>query len=230
MSSRILRGAEAAPARWRAVEPAESVQALARSGGAPRARPAPAGGGRETAEAGVWEARLRAAQEEAEARIREAYERGRAEAGAAARDQARAALDPAIESFRSMAEELAAQRARVRREAEHDVVRLAVAIARRILRRELATDPEALLGVVKAAAERLNAREVLRLRVSPEDRERIAAHASRCGLPQALEIAGDRSLPAGSVVFETARGEYDASVETQLAEIERGFADRFGRR
>jgi flagellar assembly protein FliH len=110
------------------------------------------------------------------------------------------------------------------------VVELAVAIARRVLHREISTDPEALLGVVKSACERVNSRELKRLRVAAADAAVLQEHRARIGLPAGLEIAGDPGLAAGSAIFETARGEMDASVETQLDEIGRGLADRMRRR
>jgi len=48
---------------------------------------------------------------------------------------------------------------------------LAITIARRVLNREMATDPESILGLVKAAFQRCDARETYRLRVSPTDAE-----------------------------------------------------------
>ena len=45
-----------------------------------------------------------------------------------------------------------------------------------------------------------------------------------------LEIAPDGSLTPGSVIFETSRGDLDASVDTQLAEIDRGLTDALKRR
>ena len=41
-----------------------------------------------------------------------------------------------------------------------------------------------------------------------------------------VEVLSDPSRELGSVVFETARGNLDASVDTLLQEIERGLADR----
>ena len=66
-------------------------------------------------------------------------------------------------------EELTGARPRYRREAEQDVVALALAIARRILHRELTVAPDALLGLVKAALDKLEAREVHQVRVSRQD-------------------------------------------------------------
>ena len=102
---------------------------------------------------------------------------------------------------------------------------LAIAIARRVLHRELATDPEAILGLVKAAFQRCDARETYRLRVSPTDAEVVRENREPLRLPPAVEIVSDAGLARGSAIFETSRGELDASAATQLAEIERGFAD-----
>jgi flagellar assembly protein FliH len=40
-----------------------------------------------------------------------------------------------------------------------------------------------------------------------------------------IELVPDASLERGAAIFETTRGNLDASIETQLREIERGFTD-----
>jgi flagellar assembly protein FliH len=45
----------------------------------------------------------------------------------------------------------------------------------------------------------------------------------------AVEVVADAAREPGSVVFESERGNLDASVESQLREIERGLADRMRR-
>lgn len=136
----------------------------------------------------------------------------------------------AIERTSRAVVEMAGMRNRIRREAEDDVVRLSMAMARRILRRELTMDPEALLGVVKAALERIDIRETHKVRVRTEDCPVVAAHLERIGSPHRVEVVSDPTLERGGVVFETERGNMDGSVETQLEEIERGFVDLLGRK
>jgi flagellar assembly protein FliH len=133
--------------------------------------------------------------------------------------------DPALERLTRSAAEMATLRSRLRREAEMDVVKLSMTIARRVLRRELTVDPEALLGLVKVALDRVEQRETQRIRVRPEDAARLSASLEKMGVPQRIEVIGDPSLERGGVVLETTKGSLDASLETQLAEIERGFAD-----
>jgi flagellar assembly protein FliH len=166
------------------------------------------------------------AEAEIQARVQTAYRQGEAAGAQAAVER----LTAPLASLGQMTRELAAVGPRVRADAELAVVQLAVAIARRVLHREISTDPEALVGVVKSACERINARELNRLRVAPSAAAVLQEHRGRIGLPPSLEIAADPGLAPGSAVFETLRGEMDASVETQLDEIERGLADRMRRR
>jgi flagellar assembly protein FliH len=178
-------------------------------------------------------------QEEGEldARVKAAYERGLAQgftqgiaqgtsdAEAAGKLNAAQRVDPVIAGFNALMQDLAGAHRMFRAEAERDTVKLAIGIARRVLHREMSTDPEAILGLVMAAFQKLNARETHRLRVSPNDAALLQQNRARLELPATLEIAADASLPSGSAIFETSRGELDASVDTQLSEIDRGFAD-----
>jgi len=43
-----------------------------------------------------------------------------------------------------------------------------------------------------------------------------------------IEISGDGRLDRGALIIDTVRGQLDASVETHLEEIERGFIDLVG--
>jgi flagellar assembly protein FliH len=122
-------------------------------------------------------------------------------------------------------EEMSGMRQRFRHEAEEDVIALALAIARRILHRELTVSPDALLGLLKAALEKIEVREVHRVRVRPEDAPLVQQHLDQMGLPQRVELIADPGLERGSAILDSSRGALDVSVETQLAEVGRGFAD-----
>lgn len=169
-------------------------------------------------------------EQELRAQITLAREQGREEGEIAGMRAAASKIEPALQQWNALLAELVRVRAKVRQEAEEDVVKLATAIARRVVHRELTTDPEAILGLVKAAFGRLNSREGHALRISTSDAAVIEQNRLRLQLPPGLEIIADPSLRAGSVIFETSRGDFDASVETQLTEIERGLADTLARK
>ena len=122
--------------------------------------------------------------------------------------------------------ETAELRGRLREQAESDLVRLAIAIARKILGREITADPEVIAGVVKASLEKLRGQEILRIRLHPDYKTKVVENLSRFGAARA-EVLGDPGCERGTVIFETTRGNLDASVDTQLREIERGLTDRF---
>lgn len=167
------------------------------------------------------EARLRA---EVEAARREAFHQGIEEG----RRQAGAELEAEHARLARAIEEAAGLKARLRASAERELVGLALAIARRILRRELHVDAEAVLGLAKAALEKASLREVTEVRLHPALAAPVRAHLARIGAPQSIEVREDPSLEPGAVLVETLRGTIDASLETQLAEIDRGLADSLG--
>lgn len=217
MLSKILSGAAgsaAARLEWAA------------AGGAPLGRSAPAGPPGE--EAGGLR-RAAELEQQIERAAREARQAGYGEGLAAGRAQASAELQPVVERLARAVQEVAGLRPRLMREAEAELVQLSLGIARRILRRELSVDPDALRGLVKGALEKLPSQEICRIRIHPELEPGIRkalAGEGRGG----LEVIADGTLERGAILVETARGKLDGSLETQLAEIGRGLADRLPER
>ncbi|MDQ2899180.1 MAG: FliH/SctL family protein [Acidobacteriota bacterium] len=155
----------------------------------------------------------------------EAHRAGFLEGEAQGRLQGTAAVQPAMEQLCRAVQSLADLRPRLRRDAESDVVQLAIAIARRILHRELTVDPAAMQALVQVALEKLARQEIYKVRVHSSHEDAIRSCLGKL-TQRTIEVLGDTTRELGSLVFETNRGKLDASVETQLEEIERGLADR----
>src|SRR5262245_25206830 len=218
MSSKLHRSGEVSPEpmAWPQVAPLDSSAAII--------QPYPKEP-RDTLAASQMGGRTSHLPGDSDQRVRSAYQQGFEEGASAARAEMAAQLDAINGRLARTIEELAGSRARFRHEAEEDVVALSIAIARRILHRELTVAPEALLGLVKAALEKIEAREVHRVRVRPEDAVLVEQHFERMGLPRRIEVIPDPGLEHGAAILDSSRGALDASVETQLDEIRRGFAD-----
>ena len=230
MSSRVLTGPKtgrAEPVRW--------LRAFGEPLNAP---PEETVGGGSTAEGGprelegalqriqVLERRIQELEAELPRRQEMGRREGRAEGEQSGAAEAGQALRPIMDRLTATIAELSTYRARFRRDSEPELLRLALAVARKILRRELTVDPHSLLGILKAALETINQAEVLSVRTAPEDAPQLSGRLAELGLPAQVEVIADRTLERGSVVLDTKRGQIDASVLTQLAEIENGFADR----
>ncbi len=151
-----------------------------------------------------------------------------AEGEARGQAQARAECEPILEKMAASLGNLADLRPRLRDQAEADVVQLALAIARRILHREISVDPGAIQALVQVALERLARQEVHRVCVHPAQaapiRAALAAHHRE------FQIHEDGRLEPGALIFETNRGKMDASITAQFEEIERGLTDRVQQR
>jgi flagellar assembly protein FliH len=157
-----------------------------------------------------------------------AREQGRQEGLAAGAQQESAKWADALARLGRSIEEMSKARARFRAEVEEDAVKLALVIARKVLNRELASDPEALVGLARVALGKLNLRDLQRVRVHPADTAAIDRLMAASAGPKRVEIVADNTLERGAAIFESERGTLDASVTTQLGEIERGLADLLG--
>jgi flagellar assembly protein FliH len=216
MSSKLHRGAvPTSPIVWRSVGSTEDVLVTREQQPVQEYSPPPASGGGRGA---------RFANDQ-EQKIQAAYQQGVQEGQASVRQELAAQLEAMNVRMARAIEEMSGMRQRFRQEAEEDVVKLALAIARRVLHRELTVAPDALLGLVKAALEKIEAREVHTVRIRPEDAPMVKQFLGKMGLPQRVDVVSDPGLERGAAIFDSSRGALDASVETQLAEIERGLAD-----
>jgi len=173
--------------------------------------------------------RIAELEQQSERRAREAHAAGFREGEAAGRGKAAAELQPVLEKLARSIQEIAALRPQLMRESAADLVNLSLGIARRILHRELAVEPAALEGLVSGALQKLPGQEICRIRIHPELEPGFRQALAREGRG-GLALIADGTLERGAVLLETARGKLDASLETQLAEIGRGLADRLPER
>jgi len=152
---------------------------------------------------------------------REAFDAGRAQG----EQQARAALTPVLERLNASIAEIVNMRPELRRSAEKDAVELSLQIARRVLHRELAIDGNALNALARVVFDRLNRSETWQLTVHPQFAEAIRGTLP-AGSAERVRLNIDPSCAPGTFVVRREDGTIDASVDSQLAEINRGLTDR----
>ena len=169
---------------------------------------------------GTPKAALHASPEERE---RAAFEEGRA-AGRAELPWAEAeALASAIDAVEQAARALASLRSSYLDLHRRALVDLALAVAERVLGREIEADGDALAGVIAQALEAAGEERPLRLRLAPGDHETLSAgHAPR--LAALLEESGvavdaDPELAPGGLRLEAGRTEVDARIGEILKRV-----------
>ena len=183
------------------------------------------------------EAVLAAAREEAaglgeaaEAAAREAgFEAGRAEgmaAGeAAGREEARAAeaesLQAAGRAWAEAAGRIEAARGELALEAESAVLKLAVALAEKVVSRHLETHPDAAVDAVREAVAHVLDPVALTVRLHPGDVGVVEA-ALPDVLPAergAVRVVAEEQIGRGGCVVEHGAGAVDATIDTKLKRL-----------
>lgn len=112
---------------------------------------------------------------------------------------------------------------------QHDIMRLAFAIAEKILAREIEQNQEATLPVILAALQEVRDQEKINIMVAPDDYETVL-HLKRdlqavIGGEKSLTITPDPTLSRGSCFVETMNGKLDARIDTQLAILKKTLQD-----
>jgi len=159
------------------------------------------------------------------------YEKGLADGEV----RARATFDKALADLRSQIavalRDFSAQREAYFENAEAEVVKLTLSIARKILHRESQMDPMLLTGVVRVALEGLNEQTHARLHTHPDEVRSWRDYFSHASdIRPVPEVLGDPALSAGNCRLETDLGSTHISFDTQLKEIEQGFLDLLDQR
>lgn len=185
----------------------------------------PTAPGVSAAEADELKQRLAQLEQAKQAEVARARQEGQQQGVKQARDEAAGQTKANADKLAQTLADLLRFKHRLRADAEMELVNLSLAIARRVLHRELATDAHALQGVVHAALQRVQSREVWKVRVYPAAADAVRAALEAVGRGSA-QVIPDPALKDGDLLIETSMGEIDASIDSQLREIQRGFADR----
>lgn len=161
-----------------------------------------------------------------EAGLRSARDQAREEGRAIENSEQTARSQAAAEALAGALAGFAAARDRYLAQVEREVVRLALAIAARVLHREALMDPLLLAGAVRVALGQLAESTEVRLKV-PSTEQPMWDEMLRLmpNLPLRPELIADPRLKTGECLLETKLGSVDLGVKSQLAEIERGFFD-----
>jgi len=161
--------------------------------------------------------RLEAQAIEMQTKVEAARTESRAEARGEWEEELKSRVAEERERVSRVCDEFAGERRRYFADVETEVVRLALAIASRVLHREAKMDPLLLAGVVRVALEKIAEGSAAVLRVPADEVEMWRDVAS--------SVVGDERMRAGECVLETSVGKVELGVSAQLEEIEKGFFD-----
>lgn len=169
------------------------------------------------------EGRLAAHEEELETLRTEAklaaHDQGFTEGFAAGEEEARASWGARLESLTSLASTLGSEyRSSVEQAVEDDVVALAYAAVCRIVGSTVVTR-DGMAELIRQLVDELNHTDEFRVCVSTDDYEMLRGHdwstAPEAGR-QEFELVADERIQTGGCIVESARGNLDGRLDTQL--------------
>ncbi len=167
------------------------------------------------------EAELTRAKEQALEVLAEAKSRGYAEGLA----QAETELQQKCSELESLVAAINEKQNTFFMRMEREVIELAIAIAAKVVEREVEAHPEIVVEQVRRCVRRLHERERLCVRVNPSDVETVRAAkaelmAGHDGLHR-MDVVDDRRVAKGGCVVESQSGILDARLDRQLKEVGR---------
>lgn len=109
------------------------------------------------------------------------------------------------------------------RNLDEQLVSLSLMLARLIVQHEVAIAPDTVLRVARAALREVSIAQAVALRVHEDDAALLQARISSLGLPDTVRVAVvvDPAVAAGGCMVESGAGRVDATIDTQLARLER---------
>ena len=136
-------------------------------------------------------------------------------------------LGARIEALGESIERLVPLRSEIVRQAEQDLLRLAIRIAETVVREKVASDSGPAVRALAAALAEIPKTDAFSIRCHPGEEPALAAWLGRPGgLPAAFTLRPDPSITPGGCIVESALGEIDVRVETQLRVIEHELLSR----
>jgi flagellar assembly protein FliH len=147
---------------------------------------------------------------------KEAFQQGLEEGRQAGRAEIRAQVERLAGMFHDLAKPFTVLDAEVERE----LLTLAMALARQIVRRELKADPTQIIGIIREAIAALPvaARDV-RVHLHPEDAAVVRDNLAPTESERAWTMVEDPVMARGGCQITTSTSRIDARLETRLASI-----------
>jgi flagellar assembly protein FliH len=108
---------------------------------------------------------------------------------------------------------------------EREVVKLAVAVAKKIVHREIQVDLDIVRTLVRVALSRVAEKSTVTICLNPVDYDYLVEHRAELSQSEGQDISllADKSIERGGCLIQTNCGDIDARVEEEFLEVEHSF-------
>lgn len=173
---------------------------------------------------------LSKAREEAQQLREKSYQEGYQEGLETARQAMQAELDQTHQQCQQMLEEARNTKLAMFRSSEADMIKLCLAVAKRVVAAEVSTNQQVVSAILQEALSYIDQPENLTLYVNQKDLETILElmqthNFSDIGNKANFQVQADNRISPGGLRLESDSGTVDARLETRLANVEKAFQE-----
>jgi flagellar assembly protein FliH len=154
---------------------------------------------------------------------RDAFAKGFAQGERAGAEAAAERGEAMLRRLTQTIEELTTLRSQMIHATERQMVQLALAVARRIVHREVSLDQDLLIAMARVALERLGESARVTVRLHPEEFEATAAVRAAEWTGTSVDVVADARVGRGGCRVESEFGMIDAGVDAQIQELARAL-------
>ena len=154
---------------------------------------------------------------------RDAFSKGFAQGERAGAEAAARRGEAMLRRLTETLGELTTLREQMIHQTERQMVQLALAVARRIVHREISIDQDLLIAMARVALDRLGESAQVTVRLNPEDFEATAAVRAAQWTGTHVSVVADARVGRGGCRVESEFGTMDAGVDAQIQEIARAL-------
>ena len=121
--------------------------------------------------------------------------------------------------------EIAVLKDALRAQVEEEVVRLAIAVARKVVHREINIDQTVIHALVRVALGRVSGKSAVVVHLNPTDREYMMRAHEELMREEGREITfeSNSTIGRGGCVIQSETGDIDARIEEEFREVESAF-------
>ena len=156
---------------------------------------------------------------------RDAFAKGYAQGERAGVEAGNRRGDAMLRRLGETLDELASLRQTLLRQSERQLVQLALALAKRIVRREIAADDELFTALTRVALDRLGDARQATIRLHPEDHARLAGKGVAQWAAAHVSVVADPGVTRGGCLVESPFGFVDATIDAQFQELAQAMLD-----
>jgi flagellar assembly protein FliH len=160
---------------------------------------------------------------------RDAFAKGFAQGESAGLEAAAKRGDAMLRRLTQTLDEMTTLRAQMIRDTEQQMVSLALAVARRIIHREVSLDRDLLIAIARVALDRLGEDAKVSVRLNPDDYAATESARTAEWAGSQVSVVADPRVPRGGCRIESDFGALDAGVDAQIQELAHALLGDGGR-